>query len=261
MNEAVIYQGGLKLTIVRGVRIVAASCCGKQYALPRYPSMNFMAFEYWTDGWRVGSLMPNDSGLRVCICGKFILLRDLVEMRFADESDLPRPEKIPAERLPECIEQAGDVEMEVAARVAYWRELNHAYREVYRAHRDQEEITLKSAWTADRRKERSWWKNFVHWPLPEYVRYGNVRITYPPFEPNEQQMANMEALASLLKQKQKLEPSQYRKSLGELYRELGRFDEATQQIDGLPKDEWGVTSLLMKRLISDRERAPVRYRM
>lgn len=38
------------MTIIRGVRIVAAPCCGARYAAPRYLSMNFMASEYWTDG-------------------------------------------------------------------------------------------------------------------------------------------------------------------------------------------------------------------
>jgi len=51
------------MTISKGLRVVAAPCCGARYAAPRYVSMNFMAFEYWTDGWRDGSLMPNDEGL------------------------------------------------------------------------------------------------------------------------------------------------------------------------------------------------------
>jgi len=50
------------MTIISGVRIVAAPCCGARYAVPRYLSVNFMASRYWTDGWREGSLMPNDEG-------------------------------------------------------------------------------------------------------------------------------------------------------------------------------------------------------
>ena len=64
------------MTMVRGVRIVAAPCCGAQYALPNYMSMNFSAFAFWTDAWRDGSLMPNDEGLRRCACGQFFLLKD-----------------------------------------------------------------------------------------------------------------------------------------------------------------------------------------
>jgi hypothetical protein len=52
----------VNVTIISGVRIVAAPCCGARYAVPRYLSVNFMASRYWTDGWREGSLMPNDEG-------------------------------------------------------------------------------------------------------------------------------------------------------------------------------------------------------
>lgn len=51
--------------------------------------MNFMAFEYWTDGWRDGSLMPNDEGLRQCKCGQYILVRNMVAVETADSSELP----------------------------------------------------------------------------------------------------------------------------------------------------------------------------
>ena len=73
------------MTIVSGVRIVAAPCCGAHYAAPRYRSMNFMAFEYWTDGWREGSLMPNDEGLRRCTCGQFILMKETIGNHVIDQ--------------------------------------------------------------------------------------------------------------------------------------------------------------------------------
>lgn len=113
------------MTIIRGVRIVAAPCCGARYAAPRYVSMNFMAFEYWTDGWRDGSLMPNDEGLRHCKCGRFVLMKDLVEIESAETGDLPRIEYVPDELLPECIAKAETEDIEVAARLGYWRHLNH----------------------------------------------------------------------------------------------------------------------------------------
>ena len=124
------------MTIIRGVRIMASPCCGAQYSFPRYVSMNFMAFEYWTDGWRDGSLMPNDEGLRRCKCGQYLLVRDMVAVDTADASELPYMDWVPDEQLPECIAQAGSDEIEVAARLGYWRHLNHPYRERYRQHRD-----------------------------------------------------------------------------------------------------------------------------
>jgi hypothetical protein len=63
------------MTRVRGIRVLATPYCGAQYALPNYVSMNFSAFEFWTDGWREHSPMPNDEGLRICQCGQFVLLK------------------------------------------------------------------------------------------------------------------------------------------------------------------------------------------
>lgn len=98
--------------------------------------MNFMAFENWTDGWRSQSLMPNDSGLRRCDCGEFVKLNDLVEVGIEESTGLPEMQEISPAMLPECISKAKDDEMEIKARVAYWRELNHAYRERYKTYRD-----------------------------------------------------------------------------------------------------------------------------
>ena len=136
------------MTMVRGVRILAAPCCGAQYALPNYMSMNFSAFEFWTDGWRDGSLMPNDEGLRRCQCGQFVLLKNLVEVGVADDSPLPSLGHVSAEQLPECIASAASEEVELAARIMVWHHLNHSYRERYRQHRDAEEAATKAKWHA-----------------------------------------------------------------------------------------------------------------
>lgn len=88
------------MTTVRGVRILSAPCCGAQYASPNYMSMNFSAYEYWTDGWRDGSLMPNDEGLRRCQCGQFILLKNLTQVSTADASNLPSIDRVSAQHLP-----------------------------------------------------------------------------------------------------------------------------------------------------------------
>lgn len=68
-------------------------------------------FEYWTDGWRDGSLMPNDEGLRHCKCGRFVLMKDLVQIETAETSDLPYIEHVPDELLPECIAKAESEDM------------------------------------------------------------------------------------------------------------------------------------------------------
>ena len=115
------------MTMIRGVRIRATRCCGKQYASPRYLSMNFMAFAFWTDGWRENSLMPNESGLRQCDCGAYVRLRDMIDISEEEQSDLPSLSQIPGHLLRDCIERAVDKDMEVLARFAYWRDANHEY--------------------------------------------------------------------------------------------------------------------------------------
>ncbi len=135
------------MTIARGLRVLAAPCCGAQYAFPRYLSMNFSAFEYWTDGWRDGSPTPNDEGLRRCTCGTFVLIQEMVEVAaHVESSELPPLRHVPEELLPECIAKSPVEQVKVAARQRYWRHLNHAYREAYRLHRTAEEATTKAEW-------------------------------------------------------------------------------------------------------------------
>ncbi|QTX21552.1 hypothetical protein [Comamonas aquatica] len=122
------------MTMVRGVRIVASPCCGAQYALPNYMSMNFSAFAFWTDGWRDGSLMPNDEGLRRCQCGQFVLLKNLVEVSTADDSTLPSLGHVSTEQLPECIASAASDEVELAARIMVWHHLNGFVAQTATAH-------------------------------------------------------------------------------------------------------------------------------
>ena len=48
--------------------------CSALLATPTYSSINFMAWEYWTDGYADGSLAPGGDGLRRCICDRCFLL-------------------------------------------------------------------------------------------------------------------------------------------------------------------------------------------
>ena len=164
------------MTMVRGVRILAAPCCGAQYALPNYMSMNFSAFEFWTDGWRDGSLMPNDEGLRRCQCGQFVLLKNLVEVSTADDSTLPSLGHVSAEQLPECIASAASEEVELAARIMVWHHLNHSYRERYRQHRDAEEAATKAKWLAAHPDNRSWWDKLRKRKPPSYIKIGRAHV-------------------------------------------------------------------------------------
>ena len=249
------------MTIVRGVRILASPCCGEKYSFPRYVSMNFSAFEYWTDGWREYSLMPNDEGLRRCACGNFVLLKDMVEVDTAESSELPYMDHVPDALLPECIENASSMEIEVAARLSYWRHLNHDYRERYRQHRDSEEAATKAKWEAANPDRRTWWDKFLRRKPTKYSRPTNSSFTYPAFVPTEEQIKNMTRLSDILIERQEASRRGYVMELADLYRELGRFDEAESMILTIDIDQVGVTSQLITRMIKEKQSAPMRYRM
>lgn len=249
------------MTIIRGVRIRATPCCGKLYASPNYVSMNFMSYGFWTDGWRENSLMPNETGLRQCSCGAFVTLKDMIDIREEETSDLPRMEHIPGHLFQDCIKQANDENMEVLARIAYWRYANHEYRDRYRAHRDAEEEESKKIWNLLQNQTNKWWKKLLRIPLPEYRRSSNSPFTYPPFEPTAAQVENMTILSNMLLEIQKKESGRYVTTLAEIYRELGRFEEAKAQIQSIPENEVGTTSKLMSDLIDKKEVALIRYRM
>lgn len=249
------------MTMVRGVRIVAAPCCGAQYALPNYMSMNFSAFEFWTDGWRDGSLMPNDEGLRRCLCGQYVLLKNLVEVGVADNSQLPPLGQVSAQQLPECIASATNEDVELAARMMYWHQLNHSYRERYRQHRDAEEAATKAKWHAAHPDNRSWWDKLRKRKPPSYNRPANSPFTYPPFEATPEQQQNMERLSTILASRNGESLHWHAVPLAELYREQGRFEEAQRAIDAVEPREDDVTVRLISRLIKERDAAPMRYRM
>ncbi len=180
------------MTMIRGVRIMVSPCCGMQYSFPRYVSMNFMALEYWTDGWRYGSLMPNDEGLRRCKCGQYVQMKDMVAVETAEASELPYMDRVRDEFLPDCIAKSASEEMEVAARLGYWRYLNHPYRERYRQHRDVEEAVSKAAWEAANPDYRTWWDKFRGRKAPTYSRPPGSPFTYPDFEATEEQIQTVE---------------------------------------------------------------------
>lgn len=249
------------MTIVRGVNILASRCCGARYASPRYASMNFRACEYWTDGWREQSLMPNDEGLRRCKCGRFVLLQELVQIGTAEASDLPPIEQVPDEMLPACIATADHEDVEVAARLTYWRLMNHPYRQHYRKHRDAEEAATQAAWKAANPDRRTWWDRLLRRPEPRYARPPGSPFTYPAFEPSDRQLRNMERLSELVAARHPASPPRYALELAELYREQRRFEEAAFVMESINGDDTDFARKLITDMISEKDAAPMRYRM
>lgn len=245
------------MTSISGYSIKGAACCGARYKTPRYASMNFMSSAYWTDGYREQSLMPNDHGLRRCTCGKFFLQRDLVEMAQVDQSDLPWPPRVPPEDLPLAIAQAESPAVELAARRDYWQHLNHAYRDLYRAHRDAEDSATQAAWEAAHPDQRNFWQRWRNKERePRYRPSPDRQVTFPVFHATKEQSENMLALLDLM---ENLGPS-YAYERVELHRELGQFDEAAKALEAAKESDNPSMYKLSAELIAQGHAAPVRYR-
>lgn len=206
--------------------------------------------------------MPNDVGLRRCRCGRLVLLKQLLEVKTAESSDLPRIDLVPEEALIHCLEEAESEEIEVAARLGCWRYLNHPYRRKYREHRDAEEAASKTAWEAANPDRRTWWEKICGRERLAYRRPENSPFTCPVFEPSDLQCRNMERLTEIFISHGGGSPYGFGAlTLAELLREQGRFDEARRIMLTINMEDEGMTGEVISKLIEERERAPVRYKM
>lgn len=205
--------------------------------------------------------MPNDEGLRRCKCGQYILLKDMVEVGTAESAALPFMDRVPDAQFPECIAKASSQEMEVAARLGYWRHLNHPYRQAYRQHRDAEEAATKAKWEAENADRRTRWDKFRGRNAPIYSRPTGSPFTYPAFDVSGEQLENMRRLSGILDKWHASSRTAYTLELAELYREQGRFGEAEGVILTLAEQDADVTSNLIASLVKERQTAPMRYKM
>lgn len=248
------------MTRIIGTLVHATPCCGALYASPKYASMNFSAFEYWTDGWREHSLMPNDDGLRRCKCGQFVLMQQLVEIDSGEFSGLPYLAPVPPHQLADCFETTHDEATEVAARLGYWRHLNHDYRGRYRQHRDAEETAIQAAWELANPDRRNWWDKLRGKSAPSYLRPSDSPFTFPVFAATGEQTKNMNLLSTILQGWVGTARSgYYAVELAELYRQQGRFEEAFKAIQSIDAAVIGVGGELIFQMIKEGQAAPMRY--
>lgn len=221
--------------------------------------MNFSAFEYWTDGWNDGVLMPRDYGIRLCTCGRFVLRQEMIDVSTSDTSDAPHMDYVASDQIDACIATADSRKIEIAARRFRWHELNHPYRERYRTHRNAEEAALRSAWEASNPDRRSLWQRFIGRKAPVYIR-PPVAISFPEFHPTAEQVENTERLCELLIEENAAGEQAGVLLVPELYRELGQFAAAERAIAGVPHDYDPVARKLIAELISEKKTNPVRFR-
>lgn len=177
--------------------------------------------------------MPNDGGLRRCLCGKFVLLRELVSIGHAESAQLPYLELVKSKDIKHCLAQGGSLIFEQAVRRFYWQDLNHAYREAYIAFRAE--------------------------VLAHDLLAGTFSV--PPFEPTPEQYQNMVHLSALINDERLKGNLIDLQLLAELYREMGQFDQAGLVLKNLRPIDRGTTSELLEEMISLEQTAPIRYRM
>jgi hypothetical protein len=248
------------MTSVAGYDICTTACCGMQYSRRRYASINYSSSEYWTDGYREKSLMPNDRGLRRCRCGNYLLRQELIVVGNVATTDVPSAPMVDPEELPQAIAEARNPSIELVARLDYWQHLNHPYRELYRAHREAEEAASKAAWEASNPDTRSSiQKALKSGRIPKYTPSADRPVTFPAFEPSDTQRENMMAALDLISASEDAERHALERV--ELHRELGQFKEARDALQAVDGETYETLCCLTTRLIEREVAAVVRYRM
>jgi hypothetical protein len=212
------------MTRVAGHRILRTRCCGATFAERNYSSVNYSGAEFWTDGRIFAPLVPNDDGVRRCVCGCYFLVRDTDQIAVLPADSIISPPSA-AQRLPDADTGAllasdiADKGLLIVLRRRHWRHLNDAYRVVYRQHREADQST------------------------------------FPPYEPTEAQQDNMSELLGSLA----AEGSASWLEVSELHRELGRPREAQDALNRADEGEKERISIWQK-IIDEGFTGPMRYR-
>lgn len=256
------------MTRITGFTIVASPCCRTLYSTPQYGSINLSAMGYWTDGAKEHGLMPGGGGLRKCKCGQFYLLREAINLGFEAGPETPHAQFVDAADLADAT-QSPSPTVELVARREYWKHLNDPYREIYRAHRKAEDNAAKEKWDADwhaanpdKRPVSRKFLDHVLGKKPAAPPPMDTRpFSVPPYQPSELQVQNMERLLELILEKSHEPYGPDMLEVAELYRELGRFEEALDALKQCPADDIGVPEKLVESLIGQCQRAPIRYRL
>lgn len=246
------------MTSIRGYRILANLCCGARFSAPRYGSINFSAYEYWTDGQRVHSLAPIDGGLRRCTCGAYFLQRNAIEIGFEETQETPPAAHVTDEELASLLALPMKKDVELVIRRRYWRHLNDPYRKIYRDHRESVAEEVKKS----NKGATTFWRTLggnllgTKQPTPALVVPPSRIFTVPPFSATEHQRENMRVLLSLLLDSEKPDPLE----IAELHREQENYGEALKAVEKFDDDEH-VASKLIRQLIVEMVNEPMRYRV
>lgn len=236
------------MTSIRGFNLIATKCCGAVYSTARYASVNFSAMEYWTDGARVHSLMPTDGGLRRCRCGTYFLLKNTFSVGVEQERKTPISQSVKDEELAIALLEQLAPDVESVVRRRYWRLLNDPYRELYRVHRDRENIKFK--------KKNSFFSRLQMIFARVEELAAETTFSVPEFAPSDVLIRNLQCLL-------KLNESEGEKNyfeIAEINRELSEFDKAREAL-AMEHDVRDALCRTLSGLIDAQINAPCRYRM
>jgi hypothetical protein len=202
--------------------------------------------------------MPNEHGLRRCKCGNFFLVRELLGIKHVETTDIPQADLVHPEDLVHAVSSSRTKEIELAARLDYWHHLNHPYRDSYKAHRDREDAAYLASSEAMAENKRSWWQKLLKLDARQKPLPDDRPMSFPTFNASEEQKKNMDALIDLMSAS-----SQDLRQLEivELYREVGRFDDASKALNRLGDDAKRAPYALINDLIAKKVSAPVRYKL
>ena len=245
------------MTIIRGVTISEAPCCGRHYASPRYLSIHIGLSNQWSDGWHEdGHIWGNVEGLCECSCGHYLVRqRDLVHIGKAENTDLPYLEPIEAHRLPKCIEASQGTELERTARLVHWRFLNQHYRDTYNEQRILHEARVRFEWEQANPDRRNWWQRLRGHPAPVYRPARDDIFPPLPFKPAALQIDNMQRLCELLVLADCNDDELL--TLAELQRELGRFDESLATLRRVGEKQQNELYALIQSQATEENPAPM----
>jgi hypothetical protein len=146
----------------------------------------------------------------------------------------------------------------MAARLDLWQHLNHAYRDLYRTHREAEDAATQGAWEAANPDQRNAWQKLSNQNRqPRYEPALDRPVTFPVFEASPEQRSNMLALLCLIEISDKQQ--RYALTRVELNRELSQFDRARQAFGWVDQEDGDGLCRLTSLLIDQCHAAPVRY--
>ena len=77
------------MTRISGYNIVGCPHCEAPYMTPSYSSVNFMALESWTDGYRTHSLMPPSESMRLCTaCNEMYAISEVKPLGYLSRDEI-----------------------------------------------------------------------------------------------------------------------------------------------------------------------------